>query len=131
MSQVLADIKYTKSHEWAQLLSNGVIEIGITDHAQHALGEVVFVEVPIVGREIVAAEACAVIESTKAASDVYSPIGGTVVAVNDTLGAAPELINQDCYLQGWLFRVQPISDAEFDSLLNAQDYIEFLASQGG
>ena len=102
MSQVPADRRYAKSHEWARLLPDGSVEIGITDHAQHALGDLVFVEVPEPGRVLAAGDACAVVESVKAASDVYSPIAGTVLESNADLGASPEPATQDCY-----GRVQP------------------------
>ena len=93
MSQVLPDLRYAKSHEWVRTLPDGTLEVGITDHAQGALGDLVFVELPEVGRVLEAGAACAVVESVKAASDVYSPIGGTVLAVNEALAATPELIN--------------------------------------
>ena len=104
MSQIPADLKYAKSHEWVKPLADGTVEMGISDHAQSALGDLVFVEVPSVGRTLAAGEACAVVESVKAASDVYSPIAGTVTAVNAELASAPELINQDPYGGGWMIR---------------------------
>lgn len=131
MSQVPADLKYAKSHEWARLLPDGRIEIGITDHAQHALGDLVFVEVPEVGRTLEAGAACAVVESVKAASDVYAPISGTVVESNAELGASPELINQDCYGRGWMIRVQPATAGALDALLGAAAYAQVLESEGG
>ena len=131
MSQVARDIRYTKSHEWARLLPDGTVEIGISDHAQGALGDLVFVETPEVGRSVAAGEACAVVESVKAASDVYSPISGTVVAVNAELAGTPELINQDCYGSGWMLRVQPSSAAEVDAMLDADAYAAVLAAEGG
>src|SRR5688572_10570534 len=97
MSNVPADLKYTKSHEWVRSLADGTVEIGITDHAQHALGDLVFVDVPEVGRKVTAGEACAVVESVKAASDVYSPIGGEVTAANPQLATTPEVINEDAF----------------------------------
>ena len=131
MSQVPAELRYAKTHEWARLLPDGTVEIGITDHAQQALGDLVFVEVPEAGRTVAAGEACAVVESVKAASDVYSPIAGTVVAGNAELGAAPELINQDCYGRGWMLRVRPESPAALDVLLGADAYGAQLAAAGG
>lgn len=131
MSQVPADRRYTKSHEWARALADGTLEIGITDHAQHALGDLVFVETPEVGRSLGAGEACAVVESVKAASDVYSPVSGSVVAANAELAATPELINQDCYAGGWLMRLQPASMAEYEAMLSADDYAALLAAEGG
>lgn len=131
MSHVPADLKYAKSHEWARLLPDGRIEIGITDHAQHALGDLVFVEVPEAGRTLEAGAACAVVESVKAASDVYSPIAGTVVECNAELASAPELINQDCYGKGWMMRVKPASAAVLEGLLSAEAYSAVLAAEGG
>jgi glycine cleavage system H protein len=130
MSQVPADLRYAKSHEWVRQLPDGTVEIGITDHAQHALGDLVFVEVPEVGRALEAGAACAVVESVKAASDVYSPVSGTVVAVNEALAGTPELINQDCYGQGWMMRVQPAAGSGAD-LLGAEAYNAELAAIGG
>lgn len=129
MSQVPAELRYAKSHEWVRSLPDGSVEIGITDHAQHALGDLVFVELPEVGRVLDAHGACAVVESVKAASDVYSPIAGTVIAVNDALTATPELINQDCYGQGWMMRVQPAPGTGGD-LLGADAYAAELAASG-
>lgn len=131
MSNVLADRKYTKSHEWAKLLPDGVVEIGITDHAQHALGDLVFVEVPEAGRALQAAEACAVVESVKAASDVYTPIAGTVVAGNAELASAPELVNQDPYGQGWIMRVKPSDANALAGMLSSDEYAAHLAAEGG
>src|ERR1700757_3737001 len=102
MSKVPADLKYTKTHEWLRSLPDGSIEIGITDHAQHALGDLVFVEVPKAGRKVAANEACAVVESVKAASDVYAPIAGEVIEGNPKLADAPETLNQDPYGAGWM-----------------------------
>ena len=107
---------------------NGAVEIGITDHAQSALGDLVFVEVPEVGRAVRVGEACAVVESVKAASDVYSPVSGQVVAGNAALAAQPELLNQDPYGSGWLFRVQT-SPSGTDGLMSAGDYEKFLADE--
>jgi glycine cleavage system H protein len=131
MSQVLADLRYAKSHEWARTLSDGRIEVGITDHAQHALGDLVFVDVPQVGTALEVGGACAVVESVKAASDVYSPVAGTVVEVNDALSGSPELINEDCYGKGWLYRVQPASNSGIEALLDANAYSAVLAAEGG
>lgn len=131
MSQVPADLKYAKSHEWARLLPDGRVEIGITDHAQAALGDLVFVDVPEVGRELAAGEACAVVESVKAASDVYTPIAGRVVESNGELAGTPEAVNQDCYGAGWLMRIVPASAEELTGLLSAADYSQMLANQGG
>ena len=130
MSQIPADLRYAKSHEWVKPLADGTVEIGISDHAQAALGDLVFVEVPAVGRTLAAGEACAVVESVKAASDVYSPIAGTVTAANAELAGAPELINQDPYGGGWLIRVKPADPRAADALLSAADYEAVLQAEG-
>lgn len=131
MSQVPVELRYAKTHEWARLLPDGSVEVGITEHAQAALGDLVFVEVPETGRVLAAGEGCAVVESVKAASDVYSPIAGTVIAVNLALAAAPELVNQDCYDRGWMLRLQPASPAALAGLLDAEAYGGQLAATGG
>jgi glycine cleavage system H protein len=128
MSQVPADLKYTKSHEWVRNLSDGTVEIGITDHAQHALGDLVFVDVPEVGHILTAGEACAVVESVKAASDVYSPIAGEVTDRNPNLAATPEVINEDPYGKGWMMRVRPSS--ALNGLLSPKDYEVLLKEEG-
>ena len=122
MSNVPADLHYARSHEWLRELADGTVEIGISDHAQHALGDLVFVEAPAVGRKLAAGEACAVVESVKAASDVYSPVAGEVVAVNEALVKAPELINQDPYGAGWIWRLRPSASPASAELLNAETY---------
>ena len=129
MSNVPGDRRYTKSHEWVRPLDDGSLEIGITDFAQQALGDLVFVEVPDAGRSIAVGDALAVVESVKAASDVYSPIAGEVLAGNDSLGAQPELVNQEPYGDGWIARLRPASRKAIDSLMDAAQYAEFLASQ--
>ncbi len=131
MSQVPIELRYAKTHEWARLLADGSVEVGISEHAQAALGDLVFVEVPETGRVLAAGEGCAVVESVKAASDVYSPIAGTVIAVNLELAAAPELVNQDCYGRGWMLRLQPASTASLAGLLDAEAYGGQLAATGG
>ncbi len=131
MSQVPVELRYAKTHEWARLLADGSVEVGISEHAQAALGDLVFVEVPETGRVLAAGEGCAVVESVKAASDVYSPIAGTVIAVNLELAAAPELVNQDCYGRGWMLRLQPASTASLAGLLDAEAYGGQLAATGG
>lgn len=120
MSHIPADLKYTKTHEWARLEADGTVTVGITDHAQAQLGDMVFVELPEIGRQVVAAEECAVAESVKAAADVYSPVSGEVLAVNETLNDQPELINQDPYGAGWLFRLRP--NGGLEELLDATAY---------
>ncbi len=122
MSNVPTDRKYARSHEWAREQADGTIEVGISDHAQHSLGDLVFVEVPEVGRTLVQGEACAVVESVKAASDVYAPVAGTVVAVNQALAQAPELVNQDPYGGGWIMRLKPSGALAAADLLNAEAY---------
>jgi glycine cleavage system H protein len=129
MSNVPADLRYMKSHEWARLEADGTITIGISDHAQQALGDLVFAEVPEAGRRIAAGEACAVVESVKAASDVYSPVSGEVVAANADLGGQPELINQDPYGAGWLMRIRPDDKSQFAALLDAAGYEAALAAE--
>jgi glycine cleavage system H protein len=116
-----ADLKYTASHEWVRLEGDGTATIGITDHAQAALGDLVFIELPKPGRRVKAGEACAVVESVKAASDVYAPITGEVIAANDALATKPEEVNQDAYA-AWLFRIKPADAAAIASLLDAKGY---------
>jgi glycine cleavage system H protein len=131
MSNVPADLKYTKSHEWVRPLKDGTVEIGITDHAQHALGDLVFVEVPDVGRHLKAGEACAVVESVKAASDVYAPLAGEVTAGNPKLATEPETVNADAFGAGWLMRLRPAPGAlEAAQLLSAAAYQEVLDAEG-
>jgi len=129
MSSTPANLKYVKTHEWLRVDSDGTVTIGITDHAQHALGDVVFVDPPEVGRICNAGEACAVVESVKAASDIYAPIGGTVIASNGELSGAPELLNQSPYEGGWIFKLKPSNPAELNSLLDAKAYEEVLKSE--
>jgi glycine cleavage system H protein len=127
VSNVPKDLRYAKSHEWAKKQSDGTVVIGITDHAQSALGDLVFVEVPKAGRKLNAGEACAVVESVKAASDVYAPISGEVVDANATLATAPETLNQDPYGKGWMFKLKPANAAELDKLLDAAGYEKVVA----
>ena len=128
MSNVPQDLRYTKSHEWVRSKGDGTVEIGITDHAQHALGDLVFVEVPEAGRTVAAGEAAAVVESVKAASDVYAPLAGEVLEGNAALSDTPELINEDPYGKGWMMRLKPASAAEVAALMDAKAYAAFLAS---
>jgi glycine cleavage system H protein len=123
-----ADLKYTKSHEWARLESDGSVSVGITHHAQELLGDMVFVENPTVGRKLVAGEECAVVESVKAASDVYAPIAGEVIAANGDLEGAPESINQDPYA-AWMFRLKPANVADLDALMDAAAYAAHVESE--
>ncbi len=122
MSNIPADLKYLASHEWVRVEADGTLTVGISDHAQAALGDLVFVETPEIGRTVKAGEAFAVVESVKAASDVYSPVSGEVLAVNDALGATPELINQAPYGDGWLMKIRPSDAAEVAALLDAAAY---------
>ncbi|MEP6996149.1 MAG: glycine cleavage system protein GcvH [Betaproteobacteria bacterium] len=119
---VPAELKYTASHEWVRTEADGTIATGITDHAQQALGDLVFIELPKVGRTLAAGEACAVVESVKAASDVYAPVAGVVLAVNDAVVAAPEKVNADAY-GNWLYRLKPAEPAAVAKLLDAAGYI--------
>ena len=128
MSKIPADLKYTRSHEWLKSMPDGSIEIGISDHAQEALGDLVFVELPEVGRSLAAGEPCAVVESVKAASDIYAPVAAVVVAINGQLAKAPELINQDPYGRGWIMRLQPTAQGAESGLLSAHDY-QLLAAE--
>jgi glycine cleavage system H protein len=125
--QIRSDLRYTKSHEWVRSLADGQVEIGITDHAQSALGDLVFVEVPALDRRLAAGEACAVVESVKAASDVYSPVSGRVIAHNEELVQKPELLNSDPYGAGWLLRVQLDPQPALSALLEPAEYAQFLA----
>jgi len=118
---VPGNLKYTASHEWIRSEPDGTVTIGITDHAQSALGDLVFVELPAVDRKLAAGEACAVVESVKAASDVYAPLAGDVVAINDAVTSSPELVNQDAYA-AWLFRMRPSDTNALATLLDAAAY---------
>jgi glycine cleavage system H protein len=122
MSHTPADLKYVKSHEWVKVLPDGTVLIGITDHAQEALGDLVFVETPKVGRVLEAGEACAVVESVKAASDVYAPIAGEVIEGNAALTNAPEILNTDPYEGGWMWKMKPANPADVEALLDAAAY---------
>lgn len=122
MSNIPADLKYVASHEWLKLEDDGIITVGITDHAQDLLGDVVFVELPEVGRTVSADEEIAVVESVKAASDVYAPIAGEIVEINDELVDSPELANEDPYGKAWFFKIKPTNVADYDDLLSAEEY---------
>ncbi len=129
MSSIPSELQYTRSHEWVRRLPNGQVEIGITDHAQGALGDLVFVEVPEVGRHLKAGEGCAVVESVKAASDVYSPVSGKVTASNADLASRPELLNQEPYGAGWLIRIEVDSPGASAPLMSAGDYASTLTDE--
>ena len=129
MSNVPNDLKYAKSHEWVRDEGDGVVSVGITDHAQELLGDLVFVDLPEVGAAVQAATECAVVESVKAASDVYSPLDGEIVAVNSALADAPETINSDPYGDGWIFKLKPTDAAKLDELLDPAGYAEHAAAE--
>ena len=123
-----ADLKYTKSHEWVKPEADGTVLVGITDHAQEALGDIVFLELPELGRNVAAGQECAVVESVKAASDIYAPITGAILAINEDAAGAPESVNTDPY-GAWLFRMSVLDPTELDGLLDAAGY-EAAASEG-
>ena len=122
MSQTPSELKYASSHEWARLEDDGTVTVGITDHAQAALGDVVFVELPDVGTVLAAGDDAGVVESVKAASDIYAPVGGEVIEINGQLEDEPETVNSDPYHDGWFFKLQPADTNELDALLSAGDY---------
>ncbi len=126
MSNIPSDRKYAVTHEWAQIDSSGVVTVGITDHAQDALGDVVFVELPEIGAHIDAGEEAGVVESVKAASDIYAPLSGEVIEVNAALEDSPELVNSDPYHEGWFFRLRADEPGDIDGLLDAAGYQESL-----
>ena len=121
MSSVPADLKYAKSHEWVRISGN-VATIGITDHAQHELTDVVFVELPLAGRKVKAGESCAVVESVKTASDIYSPVSGEILELNKSVIDTPALVNSQPYAEGWFYKIQLSNPAELDQLLDPQQY---------
>jgi glycine cleavage system H protein len=122
MSQTPNELKYARSHEWARLEEGGTITVGITDHAQEALGDVVFVELPEVGTVLAAADEAGVVESVKAASDIYAPVGGEVIEINGLLEDEPEIVNTDPYNDGWFYKLQPSDATELEALMSAEDY---------
>ncbi len=125
---VPAELRYSKTHEWARLEADGTVSVGITDHAQERLGDMVFVELPDIVKKLTAGSECAVVESVKAAADVYAPVGGEVVAANAALRDAPQSINENAYA-AWLFRVKPDDPSELGSLLDARAYTDQAASE--
>lgn len=127
MSDIPENLKYTRDHEWIAETDDGTAVVGITDHAQEALGDLVFVELPEMHRDVETGDVCAVVESVKAASDVYSPVAGNISEVNVALDDSPELVNADPYGEGWLFRLTPASPADLEELLDAQAYERVLA----
>ncbi len=130
MSEIRNEMKYLPSHEWARLEADGTVTIGISDHAQDSLGDVVFVELPEVGSTVSKGEEAGVVESVKAASDIYSPISGEVIAINEALEDAPETVNESPYDDGWFFRVKPDDTAELDDALDADGYRNAVESEG-
>lgn len=126
--QVPEELRYSEEHEWV-LIADGVATIGITDHAQHELGDIVFVELPAIGSVLAKSATLGVVESVKAVSDVYAPIGGTVVTVNERLTANPEVLNEDCYGEGWMVKVQIADAGDLDGLMTAAQYREFVAQE--
>jgi glycine cleavage system H protein len=124
-----ADLKYTESHEWVRTESDGTLTVGITDHAQEALGDIVFVELPEVDREVAEGESCATVESTKAASDVFAPVAGRIAEINEVIVEDPGLINRDPAGEGWFWRMEPDDDAAFETLMDEEAYEAFLEAQ--
>ncbi len=129
MSKIPSELRYTKSHEWIRSMDDGHLEVGITDHAQEMLGDMVFVELPEVGSTVGVGDDCAVVESVKAASDIYAPVGGEIVEVNGLLEDSPEVVNSDSYGAGWLFRIQPDDKGELDEHLDAEAYQELIEAE--
>lgn len=127
MSDIPSELRFADSHEWAERLEEGLVRVGISDHAQEQLGDLVFVELPEEGAEVRRGEACAVVESVKAASDIYAPVSGEIVGVNESLNDSPEAINSDPYGDGWLFTVKPSDEADLDELLDADAYAEHIS----
>lgn len=122
MSEIPGDLKYTKSHEWVRIDEDDLITVGITDHAQAALGDMVFIETPEIGAELEAEEACAVVESVKAASDIYAPVGGEIIETNADLADSPELVNDQPYEDGWIFQMRVSDMDELENLMDADAY---------
>jgi len=124
MSETPGDLKFLSSHEWARIEDDGTVTVGISDHAQDLLGDIVFVELPEVGKTVTAEGEAAIVESVKAASDVYSPLSGEIIAVNDLLEASPEIINNSPYDEGWFFKIKPDNLDELADLLDAESYAD-------
>lgn len=129
MSNIPGELKYTKSHEWVRIEDDGSITVGITDHAQDLMGDMVFVELPESGASYSAGDDCAVVESVKAASDVYAPVAGDVTEINEALADTPETLNKDPFGEAWLFRMQPADKSEVDALMDAKAYEDLVASE--
>lgn len=124
MSDIPKDLRYTESHEWLEQQDDGNWRVGITDHAQAQLGELVYVELPEVDAQVGSGDACGVVESVKAASDIYAPVTGTIAAINESLEDEPDLINTDCYGDGWLFEITAANSDELDELMDAEGYMD-------
>ncbi len=129
MSEIPTELRFATSHEWARLEEDGSVTVGISDHAQNALGDVVYVELPEQGQLIAAKHEAGVVESVKAASDIYAPVGGTVISVNSALDDAPEMVNQDPYGLGWFFKIEPADVEELTELLDPEAYAEICAAE--
>ncbi|TMS95116.1 glycine cleavage system protein H [Pseudoalteromonas sp. S201] len=129
MSNIPSELKYAPSHEWVRNDGNGTYTVGISEHAQELLGDMVFVELPEVGDVVDAGEDCAVAESVKAASDIYAPISGEIVAINEELEDSPETVNNDAYGDGWLFRIKASDESEVDNLLDAEGYAHTIGEE--
>jgi glycine cleavage system H protein len=129
MSNVPNELKYTKSHEWLRAEDDGSITVGITDHAQDLLGDMVFIELPEPDAVFTTGDECAVVESVKAASDIYCPVAGEILAINEDLADSPEIVNQDAYGAGWMFKIRPEDEGEIGELLDAEAYGELIADE--
>ncbi len=129
MSEIPSELAYTKTHEWIHKKDDGSVLVGISDHAQELLGDLVFVELPEVGETLAAGDACAVVESVKAASDIYAPVTGEVLEVNDDLTDSPEFVNQDAYGGGWLMKIKLGDESDLDDLMDADAYQEFIEDE--
>ena len=123
MSETPSNVKYAVSHEWARLLEDDIVEVGISDFAQEALGDVVYVELPEIGQQVAAGKECCAVESVKAASDIYPPVSGEIVAINEALDGEPELLNESPFAGGWMFRIKASDLTELESLLSAEAYL--------
>lgn len=131
MVEISDDVRYLSSHEWAKREEDDTIVIGISDHAQQALGDIVFVELPELGREVKAGEETSVIESVKAASDIYTPMSGEVIAVNEALSESPDLVNQDAYHNGWIYKLKAYDLGEWEALMSSEEYSEQIEEEEG
>jgi glycine cleavage system H protein len=129
MSNIPKDLKYTKSHEWVKPNADGSVTVGITHHAQDLMGDMVFVDLPTAGTQVTSGKECGVVESVKAASDVYAPVNGEIVEANAALADSPETVNKDPYGSGWMFRLKPANKAEVDALLDAKAYEALVVSE--